>query len=111
MLARYRNISDANLTFMASSNLHAVLGSVLDDHYALLLLAGTLKDEVVSSGLVHADHFLRVPAAAAGHLNIPGKLCLANLAFKLGEVIVLSASDHFLFNLDADPLGEALEVN
>jgi hypothetical protein len=24
---------------------------------------------------------------------------------------VLSASDHFLFNLDADPLGEALEVN
>lgn len=60
MLSRYRDIRDTDFTLVSTTDLDALFGGVLDDHDTLLLLAGTLQDEVVPRWLVHSDHLLRV---------------------------------------------------
>jgi len=111
VLAGNRNIRNANLTLMAPSYLHALLRGVLNDHDALLLLTGTLQNEVVSCGFVYANHFFCKSIAATRHLNIPRKLRLTDFTLKLGEVVVLSPTDHLLLHLDPNPLSQALEVH
>jgi hypothetical protein len=111
MLAGYRDIGDPNLALVSTADLHALFGSVLDDHDTLLLLAGALQDQVVPRRLVHPDHLLREARIFTIDLHIAWEFGLADLALKLGEVVVLGAADHFLLDLDADPLGEAVEVH
>lgn len=60
MFAGYGDIGDADLAFMSSSDFYALLWSVLNDHDAFFLLAGTLEDQIVACWLVHADHLLDV---------------------------------------------------
>lgn len=112
MFAGYGDIGDADLAFMSSSDFYALFGSVLDHHYAFLLLACALEDEVVACWLVHADHLLDILCAfGSTDLHVAGKLASADLALELSEVVVQSAADYLFLYLDADPFSEALEVN
>lgn len=112
VLAGYRDVSYADLAFMSSSDFYALLWSVLDDHYALFLLTCAFKHQVIASWLVHADHLLDVLRAfGRADLHIARELTSADLALKFGEVVVQGAANHFLLDLDADPLGKAFKVH
>lgn len=112
MLSGHRDVGDTDLAFVPSSDFDALLWSVLDHHDALFLLAGALQDQVVACRLVHADHLLYVlRALGSAHLHVARELAPAHLALELGEVVVQRAADYLLLDLDADPLGEALEVD
>jgi hypothetical protein len=105
VLAGNRDVSDADLAFVSSADLDAILRGVLDYHDALLLLACALKNQVVAVGLIHADHFLRILVPSTRHLDVPGKFSPADLTLELGEVVVLGAANHIFLDFYADPLG------
>lgn len=112
MLTGHRNISDPDLAFVSSSDFYTLLWSVLDHHYALFLLACALQDQVVACWLIYADHFFDVLRAFGGaDLHVTGELASADLTLKLGEVVMQSTADYLFLDLDADPLGQALEMD
>jgi hypothetical protein len=97
---------------VSSPNFDSIFRSVLNNHYALLLLAGALKNEVVSSGLVDPDHLLEVFGSPfASHFDIPREFALADFALEFGEIIVLCAPYHVLLHLYPDPFRQALEMD
>ena len=108
MFPRYRYVRYSYLALVAPAQLDAGLGGVLQDHDALLLLAGPLEDEVGPLGPVQRDQFPVVEIAVLSpHLDEARKLRLADLTLEFGEVVVLGASYNLLLDLDPDPLGQA----
>jgi hypothetical protein len=97
---------------VSSTDFDPLFRSVLNNHYALLLLAGTLENEVVSSGLVDPDHLLEVLAfPLARYFDIPRKFAFADFALKFSEVVMLCAPYHVLLHLYPNPFCQALEMD
>ena len=102
----------SDLTLVASPEFDASLRSILDHHYALLLLTGALEDQVCSLRPIQSDQLLIVdPSTLCFHLNKARELTFADFAFEFSKVIVLGASNHFFFDFDSNPLCEAVVVN
>jgi hypothetical protein len=97
---------------VSSPDFDSFFWSILNNHYALLLLTGALENEVVSSGLVDPDHLLEVLAFPfARYFDIPRKFALADFALKFSEVIVLCPPYHVLLHLYPNPFRQALEMD
>ena len=74
-------------------------------HDALLLLAGSFKDQIVAFGPVEGDQLFVVDLSILSlHLDKARKLGLAYFTFKFSEVVVLSASNNLFFDFDTNPL-------
>jgi hypothetical protein len=86
---------------MSSAKLDTCFRNILDHHYTLGLFAGTLKNEIVSFGFLDRQHFNNTSIFS---FNNDWQFCLANLAFKLLEVVMKSSSYHFFLHFYGNPL-------
>jgi hypothetical protein len=88
---------------MATAKLDSIIGNVLDHDYALLLITGPFKNEVVALGLLNRKQFL----VDTVDINDHGQLGFADLTLEFLKVVVLSTTDDLFFYLEVDPLSEA----
>ena len=108
MLSRNRDVSYPDFALMASAHLYASLRGVLHNHDTFLFLAGAFKDKVDTLRSIQRYQLFVVDFAITGfHFDKAWQLTFAYFAFKLGEIVVLSASYDIFLDLDANPLSKA----
>lgn len=84
----------------------------MHDHDTLLLLTGSLENEIISLRTVKSNQlFVVYLPLFCFHFDEPWKFCLADLTLKFGKIIVLGTSNNFLLDFDPYPLSQTAIMN
>jgi hypothetical protein len=97
---------------MSSSYFDAIFWGILNHHDTFLFITCAFENQVVAFWLLNSDHLFDILISRLiAYLDIPWKLSSTDLAFELGEVVMLRSSYDFLLDFDSDPFGKTFEVH